>query len=122
MYTTAFYDQSKRTRVTVDASPVGLGAIISQFDRDDNDRIVAYTSRSLSKVEQQYSQTEKEALGYVFGCEKFHMYLIGIEFELDTDHKPLEVISHPKAKPSARIERLAVRLQQYQFKLRHPGA
>ena len=58
----------------------------------------------------------------VFYCEKFHIYLIGIEFELDTDHKPLEVIYHPKAKPSARIERWALRLQQYQFKLRHrPG-
>ena len=120
--TTAFYDPSKRTRVTVDASPVGLGAILSQFDRDDNERIVAYASRSLSKVEQRYLQTEKEALGVVFGCEKFHMYLIGIEFELDTDHKPLEVINHPKAKPSARIARWALRLQQYQFKLRHrPG-
>ncbi len=120
--TTAFYDPSKRTRVTVDASPVGLGAILSQFDNDDHERIVAYASRSLSKVEQRYSQTEKEALGVVFGCEKFHMYLIGIEFELDTDHKPLEVIYHPKAKPSARIERWALRLQQYQFKLRHrPG-
>ena len=120
--TTAFYDPSKRTRVTVDASPVGLGAILSQFDNDDHERIVAYASRSLSKVEQRYSQTEKEALGVVFVCEKFHMYLIGIEFELDTDHKPLEVIYHPKVKPSARTERWAPRLQQYQFKLRHrPG-
>ena len=120
--TTAFYDPSKRTRVTVDASPVGLGAILSQFDINGNERIVAYASRSLSKVEQRYSQTEKEALGVVFGCEKFHIYLIGINFELDTDHKPLEVIYHPKAKPSARIERWALRLQQYQFTLRHrPG-
>ena len=99
-----------------------MGAILFQFDSDDNERIVAYASRSLIKVEQRYSQTEKEALGVVFGCEKFHIYLIGIEFELDTDHKPLEVIYHPKAKPSARIERWALRLQQYQFKLRHrPG-
>jgi hypothetical protein len=36
------------------------------------------------------------------------MYLIGIEFELDTNHKPLEVIYHPKAKPSARFERWAL--------------
>ena len=77
---------------------------------------------TLSKVEQRFSQTEKEALGVVFGCEKFHIYLIGIEFELHTDHKPSEVIYHPKAKPSARIERWVLRLQQYQFKLRHrPG-
>jgi hypothetical protein len=92
---------------------------LTNRDRDDNKRIVAYASRSLSKVEQRYSQTEKKALGVFFGCEKFHMYLIGIEFELDTDHKPLEVIYHPKAKPSACIERWALRLQQCQFKLRH---
>ena len=120
--TTALYDPAKKTRVTVDASPVGLGAILSQFDEANNERIVAYASRSLSKVEKRYSQTEKEALGVVFGYEKFHIYLIGIEFELDTDHKPLEIIYHPKSKPSARIERWALRLQQYQFKLRHrPG-
>ena len=92
-----FYDPSKRTGVTVDASPVGLGAILSQFVINGNERIVAYASRSLSKVEQRYSQTEKEALGAVFGCAKFQIYLIGINFELDTDHKPLEVIYHPKA-------------------------
>ena len=117
-----FHDPSKRTRVTVDASPVGLGAILSQFVINGNERVVAYASRNLSKVEQRYSQTEKEALGAVFGCEKFQTYLIGINFELDTDHKPLEVIYHPRAKPSARIERWALRLQQYQFTLRHrPG-
>ena len=75
--TTAFYDPFKRTRATVDASPVRLGATLSQFDINGNERIVAYASRSrsLSKVEQRYSQTEKEALGAVFGCEKFHIYL-----------------------------------------------
>ncbi|CAB4035244.1 Hypothetical predicted protein [Paramuricea clavata] len=73
--TTAFYDRSKRTRVTVDARPVGLGAILSQFDRDGNEGIVAYVSRSLSKVEQRFSQTEKEALGVVFGCEKLCILL-----------------------------------------------
>ena len=66
--------------------------------------MVAYTSRSLSKVEQRCSQTEKEALGVVFGCEKFHVNLIGIDFEVDTDHKPLKVIYHSKVKASARIK------------------
>ena len=81
-------------QVTADASTCSrFRGILSQFGRDCNERIVAYSaSRSLSKVEQRYSQTEKEALGLVFGCEKFRMFFIGIEFELDTDHKPLEVI------------------------------
>ena len=65
----------------------------------------------VSKVERRYSQTEKEVLGVVFGCERFHMYLIGIEFNLNTNYKPLEVIYNPKTKLSARIERWALRLQ-----------
>ena len=74
--TTVFYDSSKRTQVTVDAIPVELEAILSQFDSQGNERIVAYASRSLRKFEQRYTQTEKEALGVVFGCEKFHIHLI----------------------------------------------
>ena len=48
---------------------------------------------------------QREALGLVWATEKFHMYLFGNEFELVTDHKPLEVIYSAKSKPSARIER-----------------
>ena len=94
--TTAFYDPFKRTRATVDASPVRLGATLSQFDINGNERIVAYASRSrsLSKVEQRYSQTEKEALGAVFGCEKFHIYLIGINFELLSEFKIFHILFH----------------------------
>ena len=120
--TMAFYNPEHKSLVTVDASPVGVGAILFQFDNDGNERIVAYASRALTQVEQKYSQTEKEALAVVYGSEKFHIYLVGAEFELDTDHKPLEVIYNPKSKPPARIERWTLRLQQYQFKLKHrPG-
>ena len=48
---------------------------------------------------------------------RFHMYLIGTPFELITDHKGLEIIYSPKSKPSARIERWALRLQQYEYKV-----
>ncbi|XP_014678136.1 PREDICTED: uncharacterized protein K02A2.6-like [Priapulus caudatus] len=50
---------------------------------------VSYASRSLTDVERRYSQTE-EALALVGACERFHAYLYGIEFEMLTDHKPLE--------------------------------
>ena len=56
-------------------------------------------------MELRYSQTEKKALGLVWACERFHVYLYGIQFELLTDHKLLEVIYSSKLKPSARIER-----------------
>ena len=54
---------AKTTRLTVDASIYGLGAILSNIDQDVGAvRNVAYASRSLSPIEQKYSQTEREAL------------------------------------------------------------
>lgn len=46
-------------------------------------------------------------------------YLFGREFELLTDHKPLECIFSPKSKPSARIERWLLRMQPYTFKVKY---
>ncbi|CAC5387482.1 unnamed protein product [Mytilus coruscus] len=120
--TLAYYNSNAETHVIVDASPVGLGAILSQKQSDGNFRQVTFASRTLTDVEQRYSQTEREALAVVWGCERFHLYLYGKEFILVTDHKPLEVIYSPKSKPPARIERLAMRLQPYTFKVKYkPG-
>ena len=121
----AYFDKDKVTYVTVDASPVGVSAILSQKTKDKNDeKVVAYASRALTEVEKRYSQTEKEALAIIWGVEHFHLYLYGNEFTLVTDHKPLEVIyGSRKSKPSARIERWVVRLQPYSFKVVYkPGS
>ena len=82
----------------MDASPVGLGAILLQRSKGTL-RPVAYASRTLTDVERRYSQTEKEALAVVWACERFHIYLHGTPFTLYTDHKPLEIIYSPKSKP-----------------------
>ena len=62
----------------MDASPVGISAILTQKGTDaDTSKVVAYASRALTSVEQRYSQTEKEALGIVWGIEHFHFYIYG---------------------------------------------
>ena len=63
--TMAFYDPNRPTKLTVDASPVGLGAVLSQTQENGQDRCIAYASRSLSPVGTRYSQTEREALAAV---------------------------------------------------------
>ena len=119
--TLAYFDPKAETRIIVDASPVGLGAVLTQMQNGQK-RVVHYASRSLSDVERRYSQTEKEALACVWACERFHLYVYGTEFVLETDHKPLEFIYSKRSKPSARIERWVLRLQSYCFKVQYkPG-
>ena len=119
----AYFDPEKDTELIVDASPVGLGAILTQKTCDSEKKIVAYASRSLSPVEQRYSQTEREALACVWACERFHLYVYGAPFTLITDHKPLvHIFNNPKTKPPARLERWNLRLQPYNFTVRYePG-
>ena len=119
--TLGYFDMRAKTKLITDASPVGLGAVLTQ-EQNGEDRVICYASRSLSEVEKRYSQTEREALGIVWACERFHMYLYGIDVELLTDHKPLEFIYSRKSKPSARISRWVLRLQPYRYTVKHiPG-
>ena len=119
--TLGYFDKDAPTQIIADASPVGLGAVLTQIHKD-GPRIISYASRSLTSTETRYSQTEKEALALVWACEKFHPYVYGIPFELVTDHKPLEVIYGPRSKPCARIERWVLRMQPYKFKVKYqPG-
>lgn len=119
----AYYNSEADTQLIVDASPVGLGGVLVQKQGDGEYSPIAFASRALSEVERRYSQTEKEALAVVWGCERFHMYLYGRKFELLTDHKPLEYIYSKTSRPSARIERWVLRLQPYDYAIKYiPGA
>ena len=119
--TLGYFDKDALTQAIADASPVGLGAVLTQMSKD-GPRIISYASRSLTGTETRYSQTEKEALALIWACEKFHPYIYGVPFELITDHKPLEVIYGPRYKPYARSERWVLRMQPYKFKVKYqPG-
>jgi hypothetical protein len=50
---TTYFDPTKDTEISVDASPVGLDAILSQVDgKTGTHHIVTYASCSLSETEQ----------------------------------------------------------------------
>ena len=120
--TLAYFDRNAReTKLVTVASPVGLGAVLTQVQQGQ-ERVVAYASRSLTDVERRYSQGEREVLGLVWGCERFYVYLYGVDFTLLTDNKPLEVIYSTSSRNSARIERWVLRLQPYRFRVQYvPG-
>ena len=114
------FDPNLDTEIVADASPVGLGGILIQRNKENKTNIVAYASRTLSDVEKKFCQTEKEALSVVWALEHFHQYISGCEFTVYTDHKALEsIFSNPKSRTNARIERWTLRLQAYKFKVKH---
>ena len=61
-----YFNPSLDTELYVDASPVGLCAILMQVARDGIRHTVQYASQALTPVEQRYSQTEREALAVVW--------------------------------------------------------
>ena len=104
--------------VQVDASSRGLGAVLLQ-----NGKPIAFASKTLSDCEQRYANIERDMLAVVFGCERFHTYLFGKRFLVQSDQKPLEMI-HRKNLAAApqRLQRMLLRLQPYDFELRYkPG-
>ena len=120
----ALYDPSRDTIVSADASSYGLGAVLTQKQPDGSWRPVVYASRSLTSTEQRYAQIEKEALALTWACERFECYLLGMQFHLHTDHKPLVPILSSKSLDTlpARVQRFRMWLMRYQFSISHvPG-
>ena len=115
------YDPNLPIKIDTDASKGGLGAVISHIMPDGSERPIEYASRSLNKAEKNYGQIEKEALSLVWGVKKFHRYVYGRSFQLVTDHKPLLfLLGEHKQIPEmavSRIQRWAVLLASYQYKL-----
>ena len=68
----AHYDPDLPVRVACDASPYGLGAVLSHVMADGSEKPVAFASRTLNRAERNYSQLDKEALALVWGIRKFN--------------------------------------------------
>lgn len=116
----AYFNKDWETELEVDAGPEGLGSILKQYNPDNKDMERAYVtfkSRLYTENERKMSQVEKEALGCVWGPEANWIYLIGKHFTLITDNRAVQLIfSNTSTKPPARIERLALRLNQFDMK------
>ena len=65
------FDNSLPLILSCDASPYGVGAVLSHKMSDKVEKPIAFASRSLAAAEQNYSQLGKEALAVLFGMKSF---------------------------------------------------
>ena len=97
--------------IQVDASQVGLGTTLLQ-----NGKPIAFASKALTKNEYWYANVEREMLAAVFGAERFHTYVYGWSFMIESDHKLLESISRKNlADTPAWLQCMNLCLQGYDF-------
>lgn len=75
--------------VACDASPRGIGEVLSHRFPDGGEKPITFASSTLNESETKYAQIDKEALALVFAVRYFHQYVYGRHFILITDHKPL---------------------------------
>ena len=116
-------DFEKTFILQTDASNYGIGAVLSQTDREGLDYPVAYLSHKLlDNREQKYSTIENIKLIVKFRnqtcCHSISNYLLGQPFIIQTDHLTLQWLSNVKDENS-HLARWSLALQPYQFEIEH---
>lgn len=117
------YNPQLPIKLICDASQHGIGAAIFHTMENNEDRPIAFASKSLSKAQSNYSTIDREALAIYFGVNKFQHYLIGRRFVLQTDHKPLTSIFGSKrgipTMAASRLQRWAMYLSSFDFEIQY---
>lgn len=110
-------DFTKQFKVTVDASQMGCGAVISQ-EHDGCDLPISFISRTFKKGEINKAIIEKELLAIHFALKTFRHYLYGQKFVVFSDHKPLIYLFKLK-NPSSKLMRIKMDLEEFDFTIEY---
>ena len=118
-------DPQKRRPLVLctDASDVGIGAWLGQRNEEGTMMTIAFESKTFAKEQRNWDTCNREYFGFVWSVNKFRTYLEGAFFEAFTDNAALVPILARKHFESPKQARWALRLQEFDFRLRHlPGA
>ena len=111
--------------ITVDASLVGLGAVLFQMNEENKMKVISYNSRILNTQEQKLSTLDRELLAIVYALQIYEFLIIGSPHPiyLFTDHKPLLHCFAKKGNLSPRFYRAQMQLTKFsKLKIIHtPG-
>jgi hypothetical protein len=110
-------DFEKNFLLRTDASTTGIAGVLFQ-EFEGKRHPIAYFSKALSRTQQKWTISELELYALVSSIRHFKLYLAHKEFIAEVDHKAL-ICMATKRFQVPKLERYAIALQAYDFKLRH---
>lgn len=118
----ALYDPKLETELHTDASSLGVGGILMQWQKDSRVlKPVAYFSRQTTPEERHLHSYELETLAVVCSLKKFRVYLLGITFKIFTDCAALRT-TLTKRDLIPRIARWWLQISEFDFSIEYrPG-
>ena len=100
-----------------DANSVAISGILMQTgDNEEDEHVIAYTSRKLTTTEKRYPIIELELLSIVHAIKTFHQIIYMKEVEVRSDHRPL-VYLNSLSKHTNRLMRWILILQNYNLRV-----
>ena len=113
--TLRYYDPCQPLILQTDACSKGLGAVLLQ-----NGQPVYFASKALHGSQKNYVAIELEALAVSWAIKKFHHYLYGHTFTLETDQKPLvSILGRSLLEASRTMQRLLMKTVSYHFDVKY---
>lgn len=101
-----------------DASDIGVGASLVQYDDDGKELVIEFYSSKLTDRERKFSPTEKECLAVIKSIIHFRPYIELVELTIITDHHSLKYLLNMKV-TTGRLARWVLFLQPYVNCIQH---
>ena len=101
--------------ITVDASLIGLSAVLFQLNEQNTMKVISYNSRILNPQEQKLSTLDRECLGIVHALQNYELPIIGSPHPIHifTDHKQILQCFTKKVNLSPRFYRAQMQLTKF---------
>lgn len=110
-------DFSKSFIITVDASDIACGGVLSQI-KNGYDLPIQFISKAFKQGEKNKPTIEKELIAIHYAITTFRPYIYGRRFLVRSDHKPLTHL-YKRKNPASKLTNIRLDLEEYDFVIEH---